>query len=75
MRVVSFKLPEDLDNELSKLARRRNATRSAVLREALEAFVCGQRQSVTAAAQDLVGSLRGPRDLSTSGKHMFGYGK
>ena len=75
MRVVSIKLPEDLDNELSEIARRRNATRSAVLREALEAFARGPRRSVTAAAGDLVGSLEGPRDLSTSKKHMAGYGE
>ena len=75
MRVVSLKLPEDLDRELTRIARRRNASRSAVFREALESFARGSQRSVTAAAGDLVGSLRGPRDLSTSRKHLSGYGE
>jgi predicted transcriptional regulator len=75
MRVVSLKLPKELDQELTKIARRRNASRSAVLREALESLTRGPKRSVTAAAGDLVGSLRGPRDLSSSAKHLAGYGE
>lgn len=75
MRVVSIKLPEDLDKELTEIAQRRHATRSAILREALETFARRPRRSVTAAAGALVGSLHGPRDLSTSDKHMSGYGE
>jgi len=75
MRVVSIKLPEELDQELSEIARRRNASRSVILREALEAFARKPRKSVTAAAGKLVGSLHGPRDLSTGRKHMSGYGE
>lgn len=75
MRTVSFKLPEDLDDALSELARSRGASRSAVVREALEALAKGKRRSVAALAGDLVGSVDGPVDLATSRKHMSGYGK
>jgi predicted transcriptional regulator len=75
MRVVSIKLPEELDEQLTEIARRRNASRSAILREALEAFARGSRRSVTQAAGDLVGSVRGAADLSSSKKHMAGYGE
>jgi metal-responsive CopG/Arc/MetJ family transcriptional regulator len=75
MRVVSLKLPDHLDRALTRMARERRATRSEVLREALETFARGSDRSVTTAAGDLVGSLTGPRDLSTSPKHMAGYGK
>ena len=75
MRVVSLKLPEQLDDQLTEIAKRRNASRSAILREALQSFARGSRHSVTAAAGELVGSLRGPRDLSTNTKHMSGYGE
>jgi len=75
MRTVSFKLPEDLDDALSELARSRGASRSAVVREALEALAKGKRRSVTALAGDLVGSVDGPPDLATNRKHMSGYGK
>lgn len=75
MRVVSIKLPQELDHQLSEIARRRNASRSAILREALESFARGSKRSVTAAAGELVGSLHGPRDLSSNAKHMSGYGE
>lgn len=75
MKGISIKLPEDLDRHLSHIAQRRGATRSAVFRDALKAFAAGERRSVTATAGRLVGSLTGPRDLSTAPRHMTGYGK
>lgn len=75
MKVVSIKLPEDLDRRLTDIARHRGATRSAVLREALSDLARRERRSVTAAAGKLVGSLAGPRGLSTARRHMTGYGK
>jgi metal-responsive CopG/Arc/MetJ family transcriptional regulator len=77
MRAISLKLPEELDQKLTTLARRRKSSRSAVMRQALEAFTEGVsgKSSVTAAAGDLVGSLRGPGDLATAAEHMAGYGK
>ena len=75
MRTVSFKLPEELDDALSELARTRRSSRSALLREALQSLAKGKRRSVTALASDLVGSLDGPGDLATNPKHMSGYGR
>ncbi len=75
MRTVSFKLSERLDDVLSDLARRRNSSRSALVREALEALANGKGCSVTAAVDELVGSLDGPADLSTNPRHMARYGK
>ena len=75
MRTVSFKIPEGLDDALSDLSRKRKSTRSALVRQALEALTTDNRLSVTAAVGQLVGSLNGPTDLSTHRKHMAGYGK
>lgn len=75
MRTVSFKLPPELDEALDDLARARGASRSALVREALEQLAKGKRRSVTALAGDLVGSIEGPTDLATNKKHMSGYGK
>lgn len=75
VRATSIKLPPELDRRLSELARHRKTTRSAIVREALEAFEGGGRLSVASVAGDLAGSLNGPSDLSTSGKHMVGYGR
>jgi Arc/MetJ-type ribon-helix-helix transcriptional regulator len=75
MRTVSFKLPEELDDALNELARSRGASRSALVREALEALAKGKRRSVTSVAGDLVGSVDGPTDLATNRRHMSRYGR
>jgi metal-responsive CopG/Arc/MetJ family transcriptional regulator len=75
MRTVSFKLPEKLDDALNELARSRGSSRSALVREALEALAKGKRRSVTSLAGKLVGSVDGPTDLATNPKHMSGYGR
>lgn len=75
MRTVSFKLPEQLDDALSELAKRRKSSRSALVREALEAFAKGKRRSVTAAVDELVTPVDGPADLSSNPKYMAGYGR
>ena len=75
MRTVSFKLSPRLDDALSDLARRRKSSRSALVREALEALAKGKRRSVTAAVDEFVTSVNGPADLSTNPKYMAGYGR
>jgi predicted transcriptional regulator len=75
MQPISLKLSEDLEQLLDRLARERNLPRSAVLREALRAYASTGSTSATALAGDLVGSLDGPRDLSTSARHMNGFGE
>lgn len=75
MRVLSVKLPDDLDEKLAEAARRRKSGKSAIIREAIEAFTDAGKRSVTSAAGKLVGSLDGSPDLSTSPTHMSGYGE
>jgi predicted transcriptional regulator len=75
MRTTSIKLSPDMDRRLTDLARHRKTTRSAIVREALEAFGSGAKSSVASAAADLAGSLNGPPDLSTADEHMLGYGR
>jgi len=74
MRTVSLKLPDDLEKRLVVLAKTLRKTKSEVIRAALEAFEPVRATSFTQAAADLVGSLDGPKDLSTSEQHMAGYG-
>lgn len=73
MRAISLKLPEDLDERLTQLAARKNVSRSALIRAALDAYVGEQPISVTGLAGDLVGSLDGPEDLSSSPHHLLDY--
>lgn len=70
MRTITVKLPETLAARLRLMARKRGRTQSAVVREALEAYL---DQSSAAGAgsgldlvRDLAGSVKGPPDLSTS---------
>jgi predicted transcriptional regulator len=75
MKAISLKLPEELDSKVTQIATRRRTTKSAVLREAIEAYAGKVKQSVTAAAGDWVGCVKGPRDLSTNPRHMDGFGR
>lgn len=75
MRTISIKLPVVLDAALSELAKRRNSSRSAVVREAIEALTHDGRRSVTRIAHDLVGCVEGPADLSTNPEYLAGYGR
>lgn len=75
MRTISLKLTEELEVRLALLAKQRRTSRSEVIRAALEAFEPLRVTSFAAAAADLVGSVEGPRDLSTSKRHLEGYGR
>ncbi len=79
MTTITCKIPEKLDLQLEALARRRRLTKSAVLREALEKTTNGAAGKMILSAYDmvrnLVGSLRGPRDLATNPKHLKGLGE
>lgn len=75
MKTVSFKLSKDLDQALTELARARNTSRSALVREALAVYTVAGRASVTASVDAITGGVNGPRDLSSNARHMARYGK
>jgi Arc/MetJ-type ribon-helix-helix transcriptional regulator len=79
MITISLKIPEDLNVRIRNLAEKRKSSASAVARKALEQYLSAQpessRASVLDVARDLAGSVEGPRDLSSSKRHMKGYGR
>ena len=79
MRTVSIRLPDALEANLSKLARRKGLSKSAVVQEALTAYMAGtngpQARSWLDLARSLWGSLEGPSDLSCNKKYLEGYGQ
>ena len=79
MKTLTLKLPVSLDARLSKLARQRGTTKSALVREALSALLENGRalKGVTALdlAKDLCGCLEGPGDLSYNKKHLEDFGR
>jgi predicted DNA-binding protein len=80
MKSLTLKLPEGLHAKLAAIAKRRNATKSALVREALESYLAngakGTFVSLYDLTADLCGSLKGgPRDLSYNKKYMEGFGE
>jgi hypothetical protein len=78
-KTISVKIPRPLAARLSAAVRRRQTSRSAVVREALERHLeqapPGSTGSFLDLAADLVGSVAGPADLSTNKKRLRGYGR
>ena len=73
MSTFSFKLPDDMYGALAAEAKRRNITKSALVREmidrALEYNACAAPPSCAQLAGDLVGAFRSGRsDLGTDGR-------
>ena len=79
MKTLSLKLPELLFAKLASAAEKRGESKSALVREAIEAFLSEDspvpESSCLDLAKDLAGCVNGPVDLSLSKKHMFGYGQ
>jgi hypothetical protein len=76
MESMSIKLPKTLSAKVSSLAKRRNVSRTEIVRDALEAYTAAEGYSAGSAVSDLKGCLKGlPRDLSTHPRHLKGYGE
>jgi predicted transcriptional regulator len=79
MKVLSLKLPDDLDARISGLAIERGSNKSEVVRNALEAYLAReapvQPGSALALAGELVGAVEGPEDLSQHAAQLRGYGE
>lgn len=83
MAVISLKLPEALDAQLTEQAQRRRLSKSELVRRALTAFLQaseGLEAPTAPSAADLVADLvgcceGGPADLSSSPAHLAGFGE
>jgi predicted transcriptional regulator len=80
MKTLTVKLPANLNARLSRAAKQRGATKSDVVREALETLLNGSSRdqlsgSALKLAGDLAGCIEGPGDLSTNPRYMDGLGK
>lgn len=79
MKTLTLKLPHELDAKLAAAARRRDTTKSDVVRQALAVYLNGGDNAgkgmFLELAADLIGSLEGPGDLSHNPKYMEDFGK
>jgi hypothetical protein len=80
MDTVTVKMPEPLARRLGILATRRHLSRSAVVRSAVERYLdadvypVSNRPSTYDMVKEVAGTIEAPVDLSTSPKHLEGYG-
>ncbi len=75
MKTWTIKVPSELDEKVARVARRRGASRSEVVREALDRYLQEDAPSVVSVAGALVGRLEGPTDLASNPRHLKGFGK
>lgn len=74
----TFKLPRKLAQEVADSAKARGVSESEFIRKSLESALSREADDgidMAVALRDFIGSVRGPRDLSTNRKHMKGYGR
>jgi Arc/MetJ-type ribon-helix-helix transcriptional regulator len=79
MAVISLKLTETLDAQLTEEAHRRRMSKSELVRRALTAFLQsseqGMEDSAPQSAADLVGCCEGgPADLSSNPAYLSDFG-
>jgi Arc/MetJ-type ribon-helix-helix transcriptional regulator len=79
MRTITVKLPRPLDERLSRAVVRRRSTRSAFVRDAIEAHLAAEAGRAEGScydlSSDLAGILTGPTDLSSNRRRLKGYGR
>ena len=79
MNTISLKVPDPLAAELAKVAQRQGVSKSALIRDALEAYLqthsAERSSSALAQAADLRGILSGPEDLSTNKDYLRKFGR
>jgi Arc/MetJ-type ribon-helix-helix transcriptional regulator len=79
MKAITIKLPEELDQQLTAVAEKTGESKSNLIRSAIE-YLLSSRDKIAPnscldLAKDLSGSIDGPADLSSSKKHLKGYGQ
>lgn len=83
MTTLTLKLPKALDEQLATVAKHRRSSKTALVRQAIEAFLAQhtppEPPTTTLTVGDLVGHLagclEGPPDLSTNKKYFEGFGE
>jgi predicted transcriptional regulator len=75
LKTMTIKLPPNLGTKVARLAKKRGATRSEIVREAIEAFAEDERPSFSESAAQYRGAAIGPGDLSTNRRYLEDFGK
>lgn len=79
MHTISLKVPEPLAIRLKDAARQKGMSKSALIRDALEAYLQADRaeraESALSQVADLAGVLSGSEDLSVNEEYLRHFGR
>lgn len=80
MKILSLKVPDELDRKLAAVVRRRGTQKSTVVRIAIERYLDEsneiRRGSIVDLAGDLIGCVKdAPADLSSNPRHLDDLGR
>ncbi len=79
MNTVSLKMPDPLAAGLAEMAQRKGVSKSALIRDALEAYLqtdgAERAKSTLSRVADLAGTLSGPEDLSVNKDYLRNFGQ
>lgn len=76
LKTLSIKVPRSVSARVARLAKDRQTTVSAVVREAIEKYDQPMTGSFAQLARKYIGCVSGgPGDLSTNPKHLSRFGK
>jgi predicted transcriptional regulator len=75
LKTMTIKLPATLSTKVARLAKKRRASQSEIVREAIEAFTGDEQPSFSESAAQYCGAAKGPGDLSTNPRHFQDFGK
>jgi predicted transcriptional regulator len=76
MPIMTIRLSRQESARVAQLAKRKDVSRSQVVRDGLAALEASEPASAWQAWEDVAGIARGgPKDLSSNPKHLKGYGR
>ncbi|MCW1924884.1 ribbon-helix-helix protein, CopG family [Luteolibacter arcticus] len=78
MAIITCKIPKELDEQLAAAAGIRRVSKSAIVRQALEAALAAKKPAAASLFEQMKDGLgcidSGVSDLATNKKHLEGYG-
>lgn len=79
MKIISLKVADSFDSQLTTIVRQRGMSKSALICGALETFLKahpnGEKGSALSLSEALAGCLSGPEDLSVNKDYLRGFGR
>lgn len=75
LKTMTIKVPATLSAKVARLAKKQGASRSEIVRDAIQTYAGDERASFSEAAAGFCGVARGPGDLSSNPRYLADLGK